>query len=149
VRVVKSPKSCSALQHLACRCCWQSPCHCRLDGFDISLAQAPASEWLPANVKLREWDMITDPPAELVGQYDIVHVRLITLVIKDNNGLPIVRNLRKLLSKIPLVIPSPSHALSLSDRIGRLPPMGRSGYRLHISRLLTPRSRPLLSRAFS
>jgi hypothetical protein len=52
--------------------------------------------------------MTTDPPAELLGEYDIVHVRLITLVIKDNNALPIVRNLRKLLSKMSLAIPSPS-----------------------------------------
>ncbi|KAI9871737.1 MAG: hypothetical protein M1830_002509 [Pleopsidium flavum] len=41
--------------------------------------------------------MFTNPPAQLVGQFDIVHVRLITLVIKDNNALPVINNLRKLL----------------------------------------------------
>lgn len=71
----------------------------QLDGFDISLVQAPASKWLPVNVNLRQWDMFTDPPAELVGQYDILHVRLVTLVIKDNNAVPLIQNLRKLLSK--------------------------------------------------
>ncbi|KAI9878027.1 MAG: hypothetical protein M1830_002147 [Pleopsidium flavum] len=69
----------------------------QLDGFDISLAQTPTPKWLPPNIKLHQWDMFTDPPAELVGQFDIVHVRLITLVIKDNNALPVINNLRKLL----------------------------------------------------
>lgn len=72
----------------------------QLDGFDISLAQAPSTKWLPSNVTLREWDMFTEPPAELVGLYDIVHIRLVTLVVKDNNALPIIQNIRKLLSTI-------------------------------------------------
>ena len=42
--------------------------------------------------------MFTEPPAELVGQYDIVHIRHVTLVVKDNNPLPIIQNMRKLLS---------------------------------------------------
>ncbi len=44
--------------------------------------------------------MFTEPPAELVGQYDIVHIRLVTLVVKDNNALPIIQNIRKLLSTL-------------------------------------------------
>lgn len=74
------------------------PSTVQLDGFDISLAQAPSVKWLPSNVTLRQWDMFTEPPAELVGQYDIVHIRLVTLVVKDNNPLPIIQNMRKLLS---------------------------------------------------
>ena len=70
------------------------------DGLDISLAQSPPSPWLPSNIQLRRWDMYTEPPADLVGQFEIVHVRLILLVIKDNNPLPIVRNLWKLLSEL-------------------------------------------------
>lgn len=50
-------------------------------------------------MKLQKWDMFTEPPAELVGQFDIVHVRLITLVIKDNNVLFVINNLRKLLGR--------------------------------------------------
>lgn len=41
--------------------------------------------------------MFTEPPAELIDQFDIVHVRLIGLAIKDNNVLSVIRNLRKLL----------------------------------------------------
>lgn len=66
-------------------------------GLDISLIQAPVSKWLPSNIKLQKWDMFTEPPAELIDQFDIVHVRLIGLAINDNNVLPVVQNLRKLL----------------------------------------------------
>lgn len=41
--------------------------------------------------------MFTEPPAELIDQFEIVHVRLIGLVIKDNDVLSVIRNLRKLL----------------------------------------------------
>ena len=71
----------------------------QLEGLDISLAQAPISKWLPANIQLREWDMFADPPAQLIGQFDIIHIRSVTLVIKDNNALPVIKNLRKLLSE--------------------------------------------------
>ena len=47
---------------------------------------------------MREWNMFTEPPEELVGQYDVVHIRHVKLVIKDNNAVPVIRNLYKLLS---------------------------------------------------
>ena len=78
------------------------PATVQCDGLDISLDQCPPAPWLPANVKLQKWDMFSDPPEELVGQFDIVHVRLIMLVIKDNNPVPIIHNLWKLLSKPPI-----------------------------------------------
>lgn len=77
------------------------PSTVQLDGLDINLAQAPASGWLPKNIKLREWDMFSDPPTDLIGQYDIVHIRFITLVIKDNDAVPVIKNIRKLLSCLP------------------------------------------------
>lgn len=71
-----------------------------LDGFDIDLGQCPPAPWLPSNVSLKKWDMFTEPPEELVGQFDIVHIRLVTLVIKDNDPRPLLANLRKLLSML-------------------------------------------------
>lgn len=71
----------------------------KFDGFDISLAQAPVAKWLPSNIELHKWDMFSEPAAELIGQFDVVHVRLVTLVIKDNNVLPLVKNILKLLSR--------------------------------------------------
>lgn len=71
----------------------------RFDGFDISLEQAPASGFHHPNIQMHRWDMFQDPPAKYMGQFDIVHVRLVTLVIKNNDPIPLVRNLRKLLSE--------------------------------------------------
>jgi hypothetical protein len=43
--------------------------------------------------------MLGDVPDDMVGIYDIVHVRLVMLVIKDNDPLPLIKNLCKLLSE--------------------------------------------------
>ena len=67
------------------------------DGFDISLAQAPAAVWLPSNVSFSEWDMFKPPPANLIGTYDIVHVRLVVLVIQNKDPVSTIRNLAALL----------------------------------------------------
>jgi SAM-dependent methyltransferase len=76
------------------------PPESRLDGFDIDLAQAPHAKWLPDNLYLRQWDMLGDVPDDMVGIYDIVHVRLVMLVIKDNDPVPLIKNLCKLLSDV-------------------------------------------------
>ena len=67
------------------------------DGFDISLEQAPPSVWLPANVSLRVWDMYEPPPTELVSTYDVVHIRLVCLVVRNKDPVPILHNLALLL----------------------------------------------------
>lgn len=71
----------------------------KLDGFDISLDQCPPSPWLPANTHLHTWDIYTEPPKKFHEAFDIVHIRLITVAIKDNDPRPVLANLRKLLSK--------------------------------------------------
>lgn len=69
----------------------------QLDGFDIDLSQAPHPNWLPVNVKLRQWNMLEDVPSELVGKYDLVHTRLLVLVVSGIDTTPFLRNLLKLL----------------------------------------------------
>ncbi|MCJ1293583.1 hypothetical protein MMC34_005138 [Xylographa carneopallida] len=68
-------------------------CH----GFDISIDQCPPAAWLPKNVKIQTWDIFTDPPERFLEYFDVVHVRLITLVIKNNDPRQVISNLRKLL----------------------------------------------------
>ncbi|KAL9617485.1 MAG: hypothetical protein Q9160_007748, partial [Pyrenula sp. 1 TL-2023] len=69
-----------------------------LDGLDISLDSAPAPAYLPSNVHLRQWDAKTEPPDDLVGQYDMIHVRLFVWVAQTaSEAEKIVRNLVKLL----------------------------------------------------
>ena len=68
----------------------------QLHGYDVDLTQAPAAGWLPANVKISEWDIFQDPPAEAQGIYDLVHVRLLILVLPVD-PLPVIRRLHSLL----------------------------------------------------
>ncbi|KAL8900437.1 MAG: hypothetical protein Q9192_001069 [Flavoplaca navasiana] len=76
----------------------QSLPHARLDGFDISLAQCPPLPWLPQNIRsLREWDVYQAPPVELQGRYDIVHARLLFVVVRDGDTTPMIRNMMLLL----------------------------------------------------
>ena len=74
------------------------PRETQFTGFDISLAQSPSPEWLPENVHLRQWDIFQPPPVEFIGSFDVVHVRHVHLVVKNNDVVPIVNNLRALLS---------------------------------------------------
>ncbi|OCK81165.1 hypothetical protein K432DRAFT_296127, partial [Lepidopterella palustris CBS 459.81] len=69
----------------------------QFQGLDIDISQCPPKQWLPSNMKTRAWDMFQEVPKDLVGQFDIVHVRLLGLVIKDNNSLPAIASLHKLL----------------------------------------------------
>lgn len=71
--------------------------HALLDGFDVSLAQCTHPNWLPANLRLYEWNVFDEPRDDIVGVYDIVHVRLLFTVVRDNDPAPIVENLIKLL----------------------------------------------------
>lgn len=68
-----------------------------LDGLDINLAQAPPKQWLPPSVNMRTWNIFDAVPDDLVGQFDVVHVRLLLVVVENENAGAVVRNLGKLL----------------------------------------------------
>ncbi|KAI9037495.1 UMTA methyltransferase family protein [Aspergillus affinis] len=65
----------------------------RIDGIDIDMTQAPQPPWLPANVRLRSWNLFSPVPPDLRGKYDLVHVRLLVLVLSGVDPLPAIRNL--------------------------------------------------------
>ncbi|KAM0247132.1 hypothetical protein ACHAP5_004211 [Fusarium lateritium] len=69
----------------------------RLDGFDIDQSKFLPPEDLPSNVKLSFGDAFKPIPAELVGQYDLVHVRLLMVALKTGDWEPVARNLMSLL----------------------------------------------------
>ncbi|KAJ8108897.1 hypothetical protein ONZ43_g6286 [Nemania bipapillata] len=66
-------------------------------GFDISLDQVGHRSWLPANIHMHTWNVFEEPPPQFCQYFDIVHVRLITVVIKNNDPKPVLANLTKLL----------------------------------------------------
>ncbi|KAB8299129.1 hypothetical protein EYC80_001238 [Monilinia laxa] len=70
----------------------------QLDGFDISSAKYPPSGLLPSNVKLDILDIFEPVPQALWGQYDVVHIGLLCMVIPDGDPRPVLDNVLKLLS---------------------------------------------------
>ena len=69
----------------------------QLDGLDLDLKQAPHSQWLPHSIKMRQWDIFEDVPKDLIGKYDFVHVRLLVLVISQDDSQAVIRKLVKML----------------------------------------------------
>ncbi|KAI0173628.1 hypothetical protein GGR52DRAFT_543820 [Hypoxylon sp. FL1284] len=67
-----------------------------LVGIDTDISQVGPKEWLPSNLSLREWDVSGEVPQDLVGQFDIVNLRLFGFIIRDD-PYPILRNLIKML----------------------------------------------------
>ncbi|TGO77954.1 hypothetical protein BELL_0084g00080 [Botrytis elliptica] len=59
----------------------RSKTNAQLDGFDISTNQYPHSALLPPNVKLDIMDIFKPVPERLRGQYDVVHISLLCVVI--------------------------------------------------------------------
>ena len=70
----------------------------QLDGFDIDISGCPQKQWLPPNVTMRQLDALGVIPENLVGIYDIVHLRLFQVVVKDNDPGPLLRNMLRMLS---------------------------------------------------
>ena len=69
------------------------PSSTQFDGFDIDMTQLPPKQWLPSNVAMHKLDAFSTLPSELVGRYDIVHLRLFTVLVKHNDPVPLLRNL--------------------------------------------------------
>lgn len=70
-----------------------------IDAFDISLDQCPPQEWLPKSISIRRLDIYSPLPADLVEKYDIINVRLFICVVRDNDPVPVLNNILKMLSQ--------------------------------------------------
>ncbi|KAL9612348.1 MAG: hypothetical protein Q9167_003035 [Letrouitia subvulpina] len=75
----------------------QVPPTAQLDGLDISLDQVPPREWLPPNVNFRRHDVYEPPSLDFEARYDIIHVRHLLLVVRENDPAPVLRNLLQML----------------------------------------------------
>ncbi|KAJ0120682.1 hypothetical protein J7T55_015414 [Diaporthe amygdali] len=63
----------------------------QLDGFDINPINFPDSAYLPVSVSLKQLDILAKPlPAELIGVYDIVHIRAFVSVIPNADLTPVL-----------------------------------------------------------
>ncbi|KAL5091544.1 hypothetical protein Trisim1_002762 [Trichoderma cf. simile WF8] len=69
----------------------------QLDGFDISDDQFPHKSALPNNVTLSIMDAFSQVPRELVGKYDVVHMRLWSCIVRNNETSPLIHHATQLL----------------------------------------------------
>ena len=76
------------------------PASTQLDGFDISADQFPDKGWLPKNVTLNTLDSLSPLPDHLIGIYDVVHVGLVVTIIKNENPVPLLKNVLAMLSTL-------------------------------------------------
>ncbi|THV51599.1 hypothetical protein BGAL_0105g00130 [Botrytis galanthina] len=75
----------------------KSKTNAQLDGFDISTNQYPHSALLPPNVKLDIMDIFRPVPERLRGQYDVVHISLLCVVIPGGDPRYVLDNVLTLL----------------------------------------------------
>ena len=68
-----------------------------LVGTDVSLDQCPP--WLPSNVSLQTWSIFDEPPENLLGRFDVVHLRLLGFVLRDNQIAATIQRVMKVLSE--------------------------------------------------
>ncbi|KAI2621224.1 hypothetical protein GGR54DRAFT_647264 [Hypoxylon sp. NC1633] len=70
----------------------------QLDGFDVNPVLFPAAEFLPQSVTLKKLDILSRPlPQEMIGAYDIVHVRAFASIVASSNATPLLTTVTALL----------------------------------------------------
>lgn len=101
----------------------QLPPTVKLYGFDVSSKQYPAKELWPKRLCLLTMDSLQPPPADLMGQFDVVHLRMWASNVTQTTLPALVSHIRCLLS-IYVLHHLQFHLLML-NRTGRLSSMGR------------------------
>ncbi|PHH68916.1 hypothetical protein CDD82_188 [Ophiocordyceps australis] len=73
------------------------PSDAQLDGYDISSTVFPKAPWQPANMRLIEANALEPFDDEVLGSYDVVHVRLMAYCLAREQWQLLARNLVPLL----------------------------------------------------
>jgi SAM-dependent methyltransferase len=70
----------------------------KFDGYDINDINFPARAFLPSSVTFKKLDLFTkDLPKELLGAYDIVHIRALSSIIINNDTKPLLSVIQSML----------------------------------------------------
>lgn len=69
------------------------------DGYDISPDQFPDRKRLPDNVSLSNLDALGPIPEELVGRYDVMHISLFVMLVRNEDPGPVLESLMRMLSE--------------------------------------------------
>ncbi|CEL01801.1 hypothetical protein ASPCAL01379 [Aspergillus calidoustus] len=75
----------------------QLPSSILFDGFDISDNLFPHHSLLPSNIRFGVMDSFGDVPEELVGKYDVVHLRLWCCVVTGSDPSKLIQGAMRLL----------------------------------------------------
>ncbi|KAK1243048.1 hypothetical protein MKX08_005860 [Trichoderma sp. CBMAI-0020] len=75
----------------------QVPSTVQLDAFDISDKQFPHKDSRPDNISFRILDAFSQVPDELVGKYDVVHLRLWCCIVRDCKTAALIQHATRLL----------------------------------------------------
>ncbi|KAJ5287869.1 hypothetical protein N7478_003555 [Penicillium angulare] len=75
----------------------QLPSSVQLHGFDVSNNQYPSPDLWPENVSLGLLDAFDEPPASLVGQYDVVHLRMWASNFRRNQVPQLIQRVKSIL----------------------------------------------------
>ncbi|KAK8091526.1 hypothetical protein PG997_001887 [Apiospora hydei] len=62
----------------------------QLDGYDVNAASFPAPAFLPPSIRLKELDILKPLPEDLVGVFDIVHIRAFASLLVDTGVAPLL-----------------------------------------------------------
>ncbi|KAJ6032171.1 hypothetical protein N7540_002903 [Penicillium herquei] len=73
------------------------PPSARVTAFDVADTHFPAQEYWPPNVTFDLLNLFQDIPTSLVGQFDVVHIRLWAFIIRDNDPSLLIQNAAKML----------------------------------------------------
>ncbi|KAJ2992242.1 hypothetical protein NUW58_g2232 [Xylaria curta] len=73
------------------------PPDAELVGLDYDTSKFPPTSSLTPNITLRHADMYEPFPSDLLGKFDVVHVRLVIFAMKDGYGARLAKNLMTLL----------------------------------------------------
>ena len=55
-------------------------------------------EYLPENISLKTMDAFGKIPNDMIGNFDVVHIRAFALIITHSDPMPLLKNLVSLLS---------------------------------------------------
>ncbi|KAI1352736.1 hypothetical protein F5Y01DRAFT_324023 [Xylaria sp. FL0043] len=73
------------------------PSNAELVGLDYDTSRFPPPSSLPSNITLAKGDMYEPFSSDLLGKFDVVHVRMILFGLKDGRGTEVAKNLLTLL----------------------------------------------------
>lgn len=71
----------------------------RVVAYDITDAHFPTPEYWASNVEFDHLDSLSVVPESLIGQFDVVHLRMWAFIIRDNDPSPLIQNVAKMLSR--------------------------------------------------